>query len=183
MRAIFYLLFILLPFHALCQTCKIPVDLSANGWKYNAAVISEIFLNLYGEKQLETWLFSNKISRNRIVIQLRFDVDSLGCVLRVKPLQSANRYLSEKQLSELHSYFKKKRVFFHFWYYDDPEYGTIDYQKELACEEIRNKIKNDGYITIYVPFSQSLVLDYVYSKKYPTYVSFLKDQIKSYKKE
>lgn len=183
MKTLFYLFFMFLPFHASCQTHEIPVDFSCDGWKYNAAVISEIFLNLYGEKQLETWLFSNKICPNRIAIPLNFDVDSLGCVLRVRPLPPTSRYLSEKQLSELHSYFKNKRVFFHFWYYDDPEYGTIDYQRELAREGIRERVKEQGYTTIFVPFSQNLVQDYVYSKKYPTYVSYLKEQIKHYKKQ
>ena len=181
MRTLLNILFFVISFQASCQK-SIPVDFSTNGWKYNAAVVSEIFLSLYGEKQLETWLYSNKIIRNRINIQLNFDVDCYGRVLRVRPLPSAKKFLSEKQLLELHTYFQRKQVYFHFWYYYDPELGTIDIQRRRASEEISKTVKKNGHFTIYVPFNRSLVEDYVYSKKYPTYVSYLKDQIKEYKK-
>lgn len=134
---------------------QIPIRTDSDGGAYNLAVINNLFINVFGYKEVETWL---SLKRKAGFI---WEVDSLGRIKNFKPQNSIKPLLSNVQEQKLLSYIKTHSVYLCFWYYD-PCLGEHDLLriKKDAEYEIRNKAKSGRRITIRVPFNDELVWDY-----------------------
>lgn len=170
------LLYSIISLHAYSQPLKVPVDFSPEGGNYNQAMISDAFLQTFGEKQVTYWL------QNKIIIRSFWDVDALGRVQRVRIHKSSKSVFPSQKEDSLNLYIKKNRMYLRFWYYEDPEIGLNTNQRQLVCQEILREIKKQNYKSIYVVFNNDLVSDYQYSKVYPNIIEYLKAKIRHYKK-
>ena len=161
---------------------QIPIRTDSDGGAYNLAVINNLFINVFGYEEVETW-FSMK--RNAGFI---WEVDSLGRIKNFKPQNSIKPLLSNVQEKKLLSYIKTHSVYLCFWYYD-PCLGEHDLLriKKDAEYEIRNKAKSGRRITIRVPFNDELVWDYEEVRKKClkngvnlSYIQYIKYKIHKY---
>lgn len=134
---------------------QIPIRTDSEGGAYNVAVINKLFINVFGYKEVETWL---SLKRKAGFI---WEVDSHGRIKSFKSQNSIKPLLSNVQEQKLLSYIKTHSVYLCFWYFD-PCLGEHDLLriKKDAEYEIRGKAKSGRKITIRVPFNDELVWDY-----------------------
>ena len=179
---IFLIHFFLLSVHA--QKKQIPVRTDPEGGLYNLAVISKLFIDVYGEKNVDDWLHSKRR------IGILWDVDSLGYIRNFTLINKDNPILSKAQEQSLQKYIHTHIICLCFWTFD-PCLGEDELSrlKEFKRMEVHRKTKDGGVIKLYVPFNDELVLNYdevrkkgLKKGKIISYTQYLRYQIHKYRK-
>ena len=150
-----FVFFFICPLRLYAQGNQIPVRIDPAGGFYNSAVICQMFLKVFGDEMVESWLSEQHRAG------FLWEVDSLGRIINFTKKRSVQPLLSKPQEQDLKKFIRKNSIHLCF-HYSDPCLDEDDIQKlyRMGQMEIRNKIKNGEKITIYVPFNDELIWDY-----------------------
>lgn len=137
------------------QKQQIPVRTDISCLNYNAAVVCQLFLDVYGDEVVESWL----TAKRRVGFQ--WTVDSLGRILKFESLRTTKPLLSQAQEQKMETYIQTHDVYLCFCY-GDPCLGEDDLERiaEWAKLDIRLKVKDGRELKLFVPFNNDLIRDY-----------------------
>lgn len=171
MRRIVFVVFFI-PLFVNAQIINMRID--KDNLNHNSAILDDVLLNVFGEKQVEDWLDQD------VSFLLLYDINEKGAVTKVYPIRSYKNYkLTENELKQVVDYIKAHNIHFPYCVGDDTGLG-FEKKNELA----RKRLQEGGVL-----FSNSFFPGQGYywqkrsraSKDLTTSISCLKDFILKYK--